>query len=172
MNLEEAKKISVVGNSGAGKSTLSKNLGESLRLEVYSIDKIYWLSGWRLRDQDSFKTLHDQWLEKESWIIEGVGYWLEMEKRISESDIVIFMDVPIDLCKERAEKRINEEKLSPNPNVTAGCIYSDVKELQIEVINNFHRELKPKLVKYLSEFSQEKVKIVSDFSELDINNET
>ncbi len=55
MGLTKAKKISVVGNSGAGKSTFSKELGKALKIEVYSIDKIYWLSGWKLRDQCSFR---------------------------------------------------------------------------------------------------------------------
>lgn len=172
MKLTEAKKISVVGNSGAGKSTLSKRLGKCLGLEVCSIDKIYWLSGWRLRAHDSFKTLHDQWLGRDSWIIEGVGYWAELERRIAESDMVIFMDVPIDLCRERAERRIEEEKRTPNPDITAGCVYGDVKELQMEVIESFHTELRPKLVEYLSSLSPEKVKVVGGFSELNVENET
>jgi len=161
--------ISVVGNSGAGKSTLSKKLAKSLGIEVYSIDKIYWLPGWKLRDQNSFKTLHEQWLRKDSWIIDGVGYWSEMERRLSESDIVIFLDTPIGLCKERAEIRIKEEKLSPNSNITKGCVYSDVKGLQMEVIENFHAELRPMLIDYLSGLSPDKVRVVNGFSELNID---
>ena len=172
MGLTKANKISVVGNSGAGKSTLSKELAKSLGIEVYSIDIIYWQPGWKLRGQDSFKTLHEQWLEKDSWIIEGVGYWGEMERRMSESDIVIFLDVPVDLCKKRAEIRIKDEKISSNPNITEGCMYSDVKELQFEIIDNFHGDLRPKLVKYLSSLNPEKVRVVGNFSELNIDNET
>jgi len=168
VSLAKSKKISVVGNSGAGKSTLSKELSKSLEIEVYSIDKIYWLSEWKLREQGSFKKLHGQWLERDSWIIEGVGYWSEMEHRMSESDMVIFLDTPIELCKERAEIRIKEEKLSPNPNITEGCVYSDVKALQMEVIENFHRELRPKLVNYLARLNPEKVKVISSSMELNL----
>ena len=172
MGLAKAKMISVVGNSGAGKSTLSKEIAKSLGIRIYSIDKIYWLPGWNLRDQNSFKTLHEQWLGRDSWIIDGVGYWSEMERRISKSDIVIFLDAPVELCKERAAIRIKEEKISPNPDITEGCVYSDVKELQMEIIENFHRELRPKLVKYLSSLNPEKVRVVGGFSELNIDNET
>ena len=168
MNLAKVKKISVVGNSGAGKSTLSNKLGKLLGLEVFSIDKIYWLPGWSLRDAASFKGLHDEWLKSNSWIIEGVGYWEEMERRITESNVVIFLDAPVALCQERAERRIDEEKLSPNPNITAGCVYGEVKGLQMEIINNFHNKLRPKLMNYLTGLNPEKVKVISSVEELNI----
>ena len=166
MNLTEANKISVVGNSGAGKSTISKELGMILGTNVYSIDKIYWLSGWKLRDLESFNQLHAEWLKKESWIIEGVGYWHEMEQRLSESDIIVFLDVPIDLCKERAKIRIKEDQLSPNLNITEGCVYGDVRQHQLEVIEYFHNELRPKLISYLSGFNPNKVKVINSGLEL------
>ncbi len=166
MDLADAKKISIVGNSGAGKSTFSRELGKILKIKVYSIDKIYWLPGWKLRDQDSFERCHSEWLEKDSWIIEGIGYWREMEKRISKSDIVIFLDVPVELCIKRAGIRIKEEMKYPNKNITKGCVYSNVKELQMEIIKNFHKSLRPKLVSYLSSINQGKLKIVSDPKEL------
>ena len=172
MDLTKAKKISIVGNSGAGKSTLSKKLGQSLGVEVYSIDRIFWLSGWQLRDQGSFNSLHDQWLKLDSWIIEGVGYWSDMERRISESDLVIFMDVPIDICKKQAKMRIREEKTSPNQDITVGCVYGDMEERQMEGIEKFHNKLRPKLVNYLSCFSQGKVRVITSVSELGINNGT
>jgi len=171
VELSRAKKISVIGNSGAGKSTLSEKLGKRLGINVFSIDKIYWLPNWKLCDQASFKLIHDKWLKSESWIIEGVGYWNEMEQRISESDIVIFVDIPVDLCKKRAKKRIKKERFLPNPYISKGCKYSDVKERQMEVIEYFHNELRPKLVKCLSKLNQEKVIIVSNYSGLNLENE-
>lgn len=164
--LDKVKKIAVVGNSGAGKSTLSRELGHFMGIQVHSIDKIYWLPGWKLRDQRRFHHLHEEWLEKKSWIIEGVGYWEEMEHRISESDIAIFLDVPVDVCKQRAETRIERERYEPNPDITLGCVYGSVKELQMDVIEHFHRELRPKLLKYLSRFTPEKVRIIGSRSEL------
>jgi adenylate kinase family enzyme len=172
VDLAEAKRIAVVGNSGAGKSTLSKMLGKHLGIDVFPIDKIYWLPGWKLRDQKSYKLKHDSWLSRESWIIEGVGYWDEMKERISKSDIVIFLDVPTDLCKKRAEDRITEERLAPNPNITEGCIYGEVKDRQMEVIEYFHNSTRPKLLKLLSNLNHVNVKIINAYSELAIENET
>ena len=162
MDLSKSKKISVVGNSAAGKSTFSHKLGLSLGLDVFSIDKIYWLAGWRQQDPVVFKRLHDHWLRRDSWIIDGVGYWAEMTRRFVESDCVIFMDVPMDVCKARAETRIKQEQLTENMHITAGCAYRDAKALQMEVIENFHHELRPRLLAYLSGFSAEKIRVTGD----------
>jgi len=168
MGLAKVKRISIVGNSGAGKSTLSNKLGRSLGLEVFSIDKIYWLPGWNVRDEISYKEIHDELIKSHSWIIDGVGYWEAMEHRIAESNIVIFLDVPVALCKERAEARIKEEELYPNSNIAEGCVYGEIIDLQMKVIDNFHNELRPKLVNYLSRLNSEKVKVVGSLEELNI----
>lgn len=165
MKVTRYRKISVVGNSAAGKSTLSYKLGMELGIKVFSVDKIFWQAGWSLRDKASFKKLHDEWLEQDSWIIEGIGYWHEMEQRITESDLVIFLDVPVMLCKERAKSRIKEEELVPNAFITAGCLYNDVKDLQRQVIDNFHNELRPKLIKYISGLRPEKIRVITSVDE-------
>jgi adenylate kinase family enzyme len=148
-------------------STLARELGRFLAIHVYSIDKIYWLPGWKLRDQTRFHLLHERWIDEDSWIIEGVGYWEEMEHRLSESDLSIFLDVPVDVCKQRAAIRMERERYEPNPDITLGCVYGSVKELQMEIIEHFHRELRPKLFEYLSRFSPEKVRVIASRSDLE-----
>ncbi|MEW8028553.1 MAG: hypothetical protein AB2806_12535 [Candidatus Thiodiazotropha sp.] len=113
-----------------------------------------------------------KWLSRKSWIIEGVGYWEEMKERISKSDIVMFLDVPVVLCMKRAEARITEERSVPNPDKIEGCAYGEVKERQIETIEYFQNSLRPKLVKLLSELNPDNVRIISAYSELDIETET
>jgi len=65
-------------------------------------------------------------LNKESWIINGIGYWEEMEQPLSQSDLVIFLDMLIEIYKERAECRIAQEKLVPNPDITECYRYGDI----------------------------------------------
>ena len=166
MDLSKATKIAIIGNSGAGKSTLSTELGNALNIEVCTIDKIYWLAGWKLRDQKSFRVRHNKWLEKNAWIIDGIGYWEELEQRLSQADVIIFLDVPIERCKSRAEIRIREETLSPNKNIAPGCVYNNVKELQMEAIVNFHKTIRPKLISHLSNLSSDKFIIINDPMEL------
>jgi adenylate kinase family enzyme len=170
LSLAKAKKISVVGNSGSGKSTLSRLLGKKLGLEVFTVDKVYWQPGWNLRSHEEYKAIHEAWLNSDSWIIDGVGYWEEMQQRLIQSDVVIFLDVPEDICIERAEKRIEAEKYSSNQDVAVGCIYGEIRNRQIEVINNFHESLRPKLVSFLSGLESGRVVTVCSYEELDIEN--
>jgi len=172
LNYSKIKKISIIGNSAAGKSTLSNELGERLKLNIFSIDKAFWLPGWTLRDEVSFKKIHDQWLSLDSWIIEGVGYWESMVDRITKSDRVIFLDVPASVCKAQAEKRIKEEKIFPNPNIIRGCVYSKVRDRQMKVIDNFHNDLRPRILELLSNLGTNRAEIISSIKELNIVRET
>ncbi len=170
MDLLKCKKIALIGNSAAGKSTLSNFLGNALKLNVFTIDKIFWLPGWELRDENAFRKLHREWVNQESWLIDGVGYWEEMEYRMTRADIVLFLDVPIAICKERAEIRINNEQMAPNPDITTGCVYANVKKLQMEAIDNFHNTLRPKILHYLSSMKPDKVRIINGLDELNLEN--
>jgi adenylate kinase family enzyme len=170
LDLTKAKKISVVGNSGSGKSTLSRMLGEKIGVEVFTVDKAYWQQGWNLRPHEEYKKIHDAWLNSDSWIIDGVGYWKEMQQRLLQSDVVIFLDVPMDICTERAEKRIEAEKYAPNQDITVGCIYGEVQKRQMEVIKHFHESLRPKLVSFLAGLGSGRVQTVRSNDDLNIGN--
>lgn len=164
--MERYKRISIVGNSGAGKSTLARKIGRKLDIEIFTIDKIYWLPGWKLREQSSFKELHDNWLSQDRWIIDGVGYLEEMENRLICSDLVIYYDVPVSVCMQRAKNRIIKEKIEPNKDITRGCRYENVEDLQMRAIKNFEVELKPKIMTYIESLNSERVQIISNESEL------
>ncbi len=164
----DSKKISVIGNSGAGKSTISQKLGELFGIEVFSIDTIYWLPGWVLRNENSFDNLHNRWIKQKSWIIEGIGYWNALKYRLDESDMIIFLDIPVEICKERAEKRIQDEESNPNPFITEGCVYGNMRDKQIKVIDTFQNTFRAILVKYLSGIDQEKVRIITELSDLNL----
>lgn len=43
-------KTSIIGNSGAGEATLARKIAKKLNTEAFTIDKIYWLPGWNLRE--------------------------------------------------------------------------------------------------------------------------
>jgi len=133
-------------------------------MKVYSVDKIYWLQGWKNRDEKSFHELHNEWIGKPSWIIEGVGYFEEMKERLAKSDLIIFLDVPISICKERAKIRVENERFYPNTDITKGCSYGEVQELQMKVIENFHKDLRPRIINILAKL--DKVQIIRNISEL------
>ncbi len=162
------QKISIVGNSGAGKSTLAHQLKSELGIEVYTIDKIYWKSGWTLQDQASFRETHDKWLNRDAWIIDGVGYWDELKSRLHQSDLIIFLDVPAPQCKQQALTRVEEERNAPNPHIAPGCVYGDAVDLQLRVIDVFETDIQPKLLALLSRFDSRKIRIINGIAELNL----
>ncbi len=164
--MHHINKISIIGNSAAGKSTLAKKLSEHLGIKAFTIDKLYWLPGWVLREQASFAQQHRQWLAADSWIIDGIGYWDELEARVKASDWVIFLDVAADICKQRAEARIQDESISPNQNISDGCHYGSVKELQMVLIDTFDRDMKPRLIELLDGLDAGKVQVLNSPNEL------
>ncbi len=87
--MHKIKKICLVGNSAAGKSTLSKKISEKTGIEMLSIDKFYWLPGWILREQCSFSKMHQEWLAKDAWIIDGIGYWDELLKSLEPGKVKV-----------------------------------------------------------------------------------
>jgi adenylate kinase family enzyme len=164
--MKNYNRISIVGNSSLGKSTLARKMGGKLDIEIFTVDKIYWLPGWKQREQSSFKALHDNWLFRDRWIIDGVGYWEELENRLNHSDLIIYLIIPVSVCKQRAENRINEEKIKPNQDIIEGCCYRNVRDLQMRTIENFEVELKPSIMKLIESLKSVKVRIISNKDEL------
>ncbi len=119
-----------------------------------------------MREQSSFKKLHDNWLSRDRWIIDGVGYLEELEHRLNCSDLVIYYDVPLSVCMQRAENRINEEKIELNQDIVEGCRYRNVRDLQMRAIENFEVKLKPKIMKYIESLNSERVQIITNEIEL------
>lgn len=143
------QRITIWGNSGSGKSTLAESIGKELGLPVYHIDHIAWQTGWRYTDEATFLSLHQQWIIQPSWIIEGVGHTSGLRERFIHSDLIVFLDTPADVCRTRAQRRIDDDREKPNQYIASGCRYGDVIEKQWQVIDYFERHLQADVVKML-----------------------
>jgi adenylate kinase family enzyme len=144
-------RIVVLGNSGSGKSTLSSALADHYDIPRLVVDQHIWSSGWKQGDRDKFADLHEQWLNKPSWLIDGIGPWPQLLARLSAATHAIHFDLPVTVCLERAEARIAAENTRPNPHVASGCRYSDVVDLQQKVIYRYHADIRPKLAGLLQD---------------------
>lgn len=89
--IENIKRISIVGGPGSGKSTLADNLGKVLELPVYHLDAIGHFENWQKRDEKERDKIILEKADEEKWIIDGT-YRGTLEKRIKQSDIVIFLN--------------------------------------------------------------------------------
>lgn len=101
------QRILVFGNSGAGKSTLAKELCVKHGLAHLDLDLLAWLPTTppsRKPLVDSQKEISKFMEFNEAWVIEGC-YSDLLELALSESNEVIFMNLPIDACIANARSR-------------------------------------------------------------------
>lgn len=102
-----SKKIIILGNSGSGKSTIARKLSEEYNLKHLDLDTLAWLKTdppQRKKIQDSQIEIERFMRDREGWIIEGC-YSDLIELIIPESDELIYMDLPIEICIQNAKER-------------------------------------------------------------------
>ncbi|MCL2483850.1 MAG: hypothetical protein FWD89_02100 [Firmicutes bacterium] len=104
MNIRDIKKISIIGPSGTGKSTLAIKLGEILSLPVHHIDCYFWKEGWVEEDKEVLRKKIEEITNEEKWVIDGT-YRVTLENRFEKSDLIIYLNFPIDFCIESIRKR-------------------------------------------------------------------
>lgn len=81
----------ITGPAGAGKSTLAKQLHHQTGLPLYHLDKIFFINHWVKRDYDAFTKLQQQWVDQDSWIIDG-NSTKSYETRYARADVCIYIN--------------------------------------------------------------------------------
>lgn len=145
------KKILIVGCGGAGKSTLAREMGNRFNLPVIHLDKLHWLPDWVERPDSEFYAMLESELQKSQWIIDG-NYSSTFELRLQYADLCIFLDYSIDLCLSSIEQRVKMYSGKSRPDMTEGCFERADNEF-IEWINNYNKNVKPRLLEILNSFS-------------------
>ena len=135
-------KLLILGLSCSGKTTLSKQLSEILNIPCYHLDSYYWKSCWvKNPDFDINKIINLQ-----EWIIDGNYYEEEFEKRLKESDLIIYLNVSLIKRLYRMVKRHRRCKKNPelynavSNNINFKFIISTIKK---------HCFIQPKLLHFL-----------------------
>ena len=94
--------INIVGSPGSGKSTLSKKLSEELGFKIINFDELFD----KLSDSGKVLNQIEKTLCSEKYlIIDGTYTSLLSEKRLSNTDIFIFLSKNPILCFLRVVKR-------------------------------------------------------------------
>lgn len=116
------KKIVIIGCPGSGKSYFSKKLKEKLNIPLYHLDMIWNKEDKTTLTREEFVVKLQKIFNTESWIMDG-NYQSTLDLRISNSDTVILLDYPLDVCLNGATSRVGikrddmpwkEDKLDEN----------------------------------------------------------
>jgi adenylate kinase family enzyme len=92
-NLNNLKRIAIVGVSGSGKTTTSKILCNYFDLPLYHIDDLIWKNQSEVVEKQEYISNHNILVKKEKWIIEGY-IDEEMACRLSRADLVVYLNYP------------------------------------------------------------------------------
>ena len=110
-------RVMIIGSAGSGKSTLAQKLSNILNLPVIHLDKYYWKSNWVPTPNDEWDTIVEQFAMEEQWIMDG-NYSRTLDIRLSQVDLIIYLDMPRWLCLYRIIKRrvMYHKKTRPDMN--------------------------------------------------------
>ena len=71
MKIENLRRVIVIGTSGSGKTTFARQLSALLGVKHIEIDAINWLENWQERAPEDFKSLVEQQITAEEWVMDG-----------------------------------------------------------------------------------------------------
>lgn len=120
--LNNKKRILVIGCSGSGKSTFAKMLGRKLDIEVFHLDQYFHKPDWEPREESEFIKSVKEITSKEEWIIDGT-YSRTLRERVLKADAIFFYDYSKYFCIYRVIKRSLKTKagLEIRTDLAPGC---------------------------------------------------
>ena len=142
-------KIVVIGPSGAGKSTFSRKLSSKLNISLYHLDNIFWNSDKTHITKEEFDKKLEEILSLDNYIIDG-DYSRTYEARFKNSDTIIFLNYPLDLCINGVSERIGKKRLD------IPWVEDEFDPLFMQWIKNWFIETKPILLNLLDKYRDTK----------------
>lgn len=114
-------KIAILGYSGSGKSTLARRLAEKYKIPVLYLDTVQFLPGWVERDKDEARLIVGEFLENESWVIDGNYTRFCQEERLKQADIIVYMEFARLFCLFSILKRYFQNRNTTRESMAEGC---------------------------------------------------
>lgn len=100
------KKIAVFGKPGGGKSTLSRKLSAATGIKLCALDLVEYKQNGERVAPDVYTRNHTDWLESDSWIIDGLGTLESFWSRLDAADTFVYIDLPYYVHYWWATKRL------------------------------------------------------------------
>lgn len=115
-------KIAILGYSGSGKSTLGQQLANQYKVPVLFLDTVQFLSNWVERDTNEGCSIVWNFMQNESWVIDGNYNDFFQKERLEQANKIILLNFSRRVCLYRAFKRFFQHKNKTRESMATGCI--------------------------------------------------
>jgi adenylate kinase family enzyme len=152
--LAPSRRVAIIGNVAGGKSTLARAISAASGIPYRDYDDLLWRGSTLLSDEEAF-ALEEPWLAEPLWIIDGMGAWAALERRLDRADGLIFVDLPLRLhFAWAAERRI--EQLRRNGGLD-GKEQAMSLEALFHVMTVIHQRTRPRILAYLKAHPEKQI---------------
>ncbi|KJU71591.1 MAG: topology modulation protein [Clostridium baratii] len=161
-------KIIIIGCPGAGKSMLTNRINEFLRYPVMHLDKVYHTGGKAHITREELINKVNYFANRyDNWIIDG-NYISTLEMRVKLADTIILLNIQCEICLINAYNRAEEYiKQGINRDDMAEGFDWTITEEFVNYIKNFEKDAIPKIKDILKNYTDKKVKVLSNYKELE-----
>ena len=115
-------KIAILGYSGSGKSTLTKQLSKHYNIPALFLDTVQFVPNWQERDRDEARQIVKNFMQNDSWVIDGNYTGFYQRERLEQADKIIYLNFPRRICLYRAYRRYLENKNTTREDMAEGCV--------------------------------------------------
>ncbi len=132
-------KLSVIGYAASGKSTLAAELGRLTGCPVLHLDKVQFLPDWQERDRAQARGMVEEFLDcnrEKGWVIDGNYSNFHHERRMAESDLIVFMDFPRRICLPQALYRAWKYRGRVRESSADGCAEKMDREFLLWILRD------------------------------------
>lgn len=154
------EKITIIGSGGSGKSTLAKELGDKLDIEVFYLNKIWWINDNEHISDEEFLSIQKKIIkENDSFIFDGY-YPDTLDLRLEASDTIIFLDFPpVTNLKRSVKRSLTEKNNEDDPSLDRT---EKLNKDYITWLLNFNKKERNKILDKLNKLKLEKKIVIID----------
>ena len=161
-------KISILGYSGSGKSTLARHLAKYYKIPVLFLDTVNFLPDWVERDMDEGRLIVWNFIQNDSWVIDGNYEDFFQRERLEQADKIIFMNFPRRICIYRAFKRYLKYKNKTREDMANGCIEKMDLEFIWWILHEGRTKKRRNHYKQIERDFKDKIVILKNTKEVDL----
>ena len=134
------KKISIFGPICSGKSTIARTISNSIGERVTYLDELFWQKELMRPTQEEWNDKKEKIYAPDRWIIDGNYIRSASDRRITQSDLIIYLDTPAMVFCYRFIKSYmqNEKRIGILHRQRDNLDFKHLKNLFL--FNVFHRK--------------------------------